>query len=67
MGSVAIPRLPCVRRAIAGELNWPAPIWWPGSAVMRTHPALGHAMLAGTGFEDVMLTVVRSHHEMLGG
>ncbi|MGH1570988.1 HD-GYP domain-containing protein [Methylobacterium sp. P31] len=35
--------------------------------VMRTHPALGHAMLAGRGFDATMLTVVRSHHEMLDG
>ncbi|GJE52734.1 hypothetical protein GOFOIKOB_5808 [Methylobacterium tardum] len=36
-------------------------------AVMRTHPTRGHAMLAGAGFEDAMLAVVRSHHELLDG
>ena len=35
--------------------------------VMRTHPVLGHAMLVGQGFDDAILTVVRSHHEMLDG
>ncbi len=35
--------------------------------VMRTHPAHGHAMLAGRGFDPIMLAVVRSHHEMLDG
>lgn len=48
-------------------LNKPARLDAAELAVMRTHPALGHAMLAGAGFEDVMLTVVRSHHEMLDG
>lgn len=48
-------------------LNKPAPLDAAELAVMRTHPALGHAMLAGAGFDDVMLAVVRSHHEMLDG
>ena len=36
-------------------------------AVMRLHPGQGHAMLAGEGFEAEMLSVVRSHHELLDG
>jgi putative nucleotidyltransferase with HDIG domain len=36
-------------------------------AVMRTHAALGYAMLVGRGFDDTLLAVVRSHHEMLDG
>ncbi|MCJ2012705.1 HD-GYP domain-containing protein [Methylobacterium sp. J-076] len=35
--------------------------------IMRTHAALGHAMLAGSGFDPATLAVVRSHHEMLDG
>ncbi|WP_449410448.1 HD-GYP domain-containing protein [Methylobacterium komagatae] len=35
--------------------------------VMRTHAALGHAMLLNSGFDAATLTVVRSHHEMLDG
>jgi HD-GYP domain-containing protein (c-di-GMP phosphodiesterase class II) len=35
---------------------------------MRTHPALGHAMLAGQrGISPVILDVVRHHHEYLDG
>ena len=48
-------------------LNKPGPRTEGEMAVMRTHPAEGHAMLLGGGFEDAMLTVVRSHHEMLDG
>lgn len=37
-------------------------------AVMRTHPALGHAMLlAQGGFDPQVLAAVRSHHECLDG
>lgn len=37
-------------------------------AVMRTHPAIGHAMLLGQGgFQPEVLTAVRSHHEYLDG
>ena len=36
-------------------------------ATMRTHAAIGHAMLVGRGFDDTLLAVVRSHHEMLDG
>ncbi|GJD37135.1 HD-GYP domain-containing protein [Methylobacterium aerolatum] len=35
--------------------------------IMRTHPAIGHAMLLGSGFDDATLMVVRAHHEMLDG
>jgi HD-GYP domain-containing protein (c-di-GMP phosphodiesterase class II) len=35
--------------------------------IMRTHPALGHAMLAGAKFDGATLAVVRWHHEMLDG
>ena len=48
-------------------LNKPGPLTAAETAVMRTHPAQGHAMLVGGGFEDALLTVVRSHHEMLDG
>ena len=48
-------------------LNKPGPLTEQEMAVMRTHPAEGHAMLLGGGFEDAMLRVVRSHHEMLDG
>ena len=48
-------------------LNKPGPLTAEEMAVMRTHPAQGHAMLLNGGFEDAMLTVVRSHHEMLDG
>jgi HD-GYP domain-containing protein (c-di-GMP phosphodiesterase class II) len=35
---------------------------------MRTHPALGHAMLAGQrGMNPVILDVVLHHHEYLDG
>lgn len=37
-------------------------------AVMRTHPAIGHAMLlAQGGFRPEVLAAVRSHHEYLDG
>ncbi|MCJ2134139.1 HD domain-containing protein [Methylobacterium sp. J-026] len=48
-------------------LNKPGQLDAVELSVMRTHPVLGHAMLLGCGFEDAMLTVVRSHHEMLDG
>ncbi|SDO46875.1 HDIG domain-containing protein [Methylobacterium phyllostachyos] len=48
-------------------LNKPGKLTEAEMAVMRTHPVRGHAMLVGQGFEAVMLTVVRSHHEMLDG
>lgn len=48
-------------------LNKPGPLTEDEMAMMRMHPAKGHAMLLNGGFEDAMLTVVRSHHEMLDG
>lgn len=48
-------------------LNKPGPLTQAEMAIVRTHPAEGHAMLVGCGFEDEMLAVVRSHHEMLDG
>lgn len=48
-------------------LNKPGKLTEAEMAVMRTHPAHGHAMLVGRGFEETMLAVVRSHHEMLDG
>ncbi len=48
-------------------LNKPGKLTEAEMVVMRTHPAHGHAMLVGRGFEEVMLAVVRSHHEMLDG
>ena len=48
-------------------LNKPGPLTRAEMMVMREHPVLGHAMLAGGGFEDEMIAPVRSHHEMLDG
>lgn len=48
-------------------LNKPGKLDEAELKVMRTHPAHGHAMLAGRGFDAIMLAVVRSHHEMLDG
>ncbi|MDP4027242.1 HD domain-containing protein [Methylobacterium sp. NEAU 140] len=48
-------------------LNKPGRLTEAETAVMRQHPAHGHAMLAGRGFEAEMLAVVRSHHELLDG
>lgn len=50
-----------------GILNKPGKLTEAEMAVMRTHPARGHAMLMGRGFDDGVLAVVRSHHEMLDG
>lgn len=48
-------------------LNKPSKLNEAELKVMRTHPEQGHAMLAGSGFDEIMLAVVRSHHEMLDG
>lgn len=49
-------------------LNKPGPLDARELAVMRAHPALGHAILVQAGgFDATMLTVVRHHHEMLDG
>ncbi|MDP4027125.1 HD domain-containing protein [Methylobacterium sp. NEAU 140] len=48
-------------------LNKPGRLEGDELRVMRSHAAEGHAMLAGAGFEEETLAVVRSHHEMLDG
>lgn len=48
-------------------LNKPGSLDAGEMAIMRTHAAQGHAMLIDRGFEDIVLRVVRSHHEMLDG
>ena len=48
-------------------LNKPGKLTDAEMALVRTHPTRGHAMLADCGFEDEVLAVVRSHHEMLDG
>ncbi|WP_267427373.1 HD domain-containing phosphohydrolase [Methylobacterium sp. GC_Met_2] len=48
-------------------LNKPGKLDDAEMAVMRTHPAEGYAMLVGGGFDATLLSVVRSHHEMLDG
>ena len=48
-------------------LNKPGKLTADEMAVMRTHAELGHAMLVGHGFDEGLLAVVRSHHEMLDG
>ncbi|MCJ2059092.1 HD domain-containing protein [Methylobacterium sp. J-048] len=48
-------------------LNKPGKLDPAEMAVMRTHPAEGYAILAGGGFDASLLSVVRSHHEMLDG
>lgn len=49
-------------------LNKPGALSKSEMDVMRTHPALGHAMLAGQrGINPVILDVVLHHHEYLDG
>lgn len=48
-------------------LNKPGKLDAEEATLMRTHAALGHAMLGKSGFDDEILAVVRSHHEMLDG
>lgn len=48
-------------------LNKPGKLDPDEMAVMKRHPEMGHAMLAGQGFHPEVLQVVRSHHEMLDG
>ncbi|WP_246694768.1 HD domain-containing phosphohydrolase [Methylobacterium sp. WL6] len=48
-------------------LNKPGKLDASEMTVMRTHAAEGHSMLLAQGFEDAMLWVARSHHEMLDG
>jgi putative nucleotidyltransferase with HDIG domain len=48
-------------------LNKPGKLNATEMATMRTHAAKGHAMLLGQGFDETLMAVVRSHHEMLDG
>lgn len=48
-------------------LNKPGKLDAAEMATMRTHAAKGHAMLLDQGFDETLLAVVRSHHEMLDG
>ena len=55
-------------RVPTGILNKSGGLSKPEMDVMRTHPALGHAMLAGQrGISPVILDVIRHHHEYLDG
>jgi putative nucleotidyltransferase with HDIG domain len=51
----------------AAILNKPGRLDPDELRIMRTHPGIGHAMLAGAGFDEATLAVVRWHHEMLDG
>ena len=51
----------------AAILNKPGRLDDAELAVMRRHPEKGYSMLVDQGFEQQMLHVVRSHHEMLDG
>ncbi len=48
-------------------LNKPGRLDADETVVMREHPILGDEMLRDQGFPALMLTVVRSHHELLDG
>jgi HD-GYP domain-containing protein (c-di-GMP phosphodiesterase class II) len=48
-------------------LNKPGPLTAAEWRVMRTHPLIGHQMLAGIPFLETAAKVVRSHHEMFDG
>ena len=51
-----------------GILNKSGALSKPEMDIMRTHPAVGHAMLAGQrGISPVILDVIRHHHEYLDG
>jgi putative nucleotidyltransferase with HDIG domain len=55
-------------RLPAGILNKSGALSKPEMDLLRTHAALGHAMLAGQrGISPVILDVVRHHHEYLDG
>ena len=48
-------------------LNKPAPLTPEERSEMSRHPALGHGLLLGGGYDALTLAVVRSHHEYLDG
>ena len=48
-------------------LNKPGPLTAAEWRVMRTHPLIGHQMVAGIPFLRTAGQVVRSHHEMFDG
>jgi putative nucleotidyltransferase with HDIG domain len=48
-------------------LNKPGPLNAAERREMNKHPVYGYDMLAGRDFSDIVLKVVRSHHEMLDG
>jgi ribonuclease P protein subunit RPR2 len=48
-------------------LNKPGPLTAAEWRVMRTHPLIGHQMLADIPFMRIAAEVVRSHHEMFDG
>jgi putative nucleotidyltransferase with HDIG domain len=48
-------------------LNKPGPLTPEERREMDRHPVLGHEMLTGSGYDAMMLGVVRSHHEFLDG
>jgi len=49
-------------------LNKPGPLDEAETAVMRTHAAIGHDILAGSdGCDPVTLAMTRHHHELLDG
>ena len=48
-------------------LNKPGPLTAAEWRVMRTHPLIGHQMLADIPFMRTAAEVVRSHHEMFDG
>lgn len=54
-------------RIPAEILNKPGALTADEIAVMRSHPKLGHDMLAGGDFEREILDVVQNHHEFLDG
>lgn len=55
-------------RIDASLLQKPAMLNQREWAIMRTHPALGHSILANEGInESVVLDVVQNHHERLDG
>ncbi|WP_053080242.1 MULTISPECIES: HD-GYP domain-containing protein [Methylobacterium] len=48
-------------------LNKPARLDGGELAAMRAHPVLGHELLRDAAYDEALLAVVRSHHELLDG